>query len=232
MIKGLGLLGGIVLALGLPLSASTIGTFSMSGSITVNGFSSITWNSDLGPGFAANMFTLTAGTGIYSTEDGQNGIANLTNPPEVVGSFPEMAFITFDVDTTVPNLLINQIVPGIYSDAACDTSPAAAGQHCTPAGSPFNFTNNSPTSSTASFTFNGVTTDGHPWTALFTSQFVTESYQDVLAGLASSGSVTASYSAAEVTVSTFVPEPSSTSMLGIGAGLLLLSVTLKKCQRT
>lgn len=230
MMKGLGLLSVIVLSLGIPLSASTIGTFNMSGTIIVNGFSNITWKSDLSP-FDANMFTLTAGTGAYSTEDGQNSIADLNNPPEVVGSFADTTFITFDVDPSVGTLDINQIVPGIYSDSACTTLPAAAGQHCTPAGSPFNFTNNSPTSSTASFTFKGVTTDGDPWTALFTSQFVTESYQDVLAGLASSGSVTASYSAAEVTVSS-VPEPSSTSMLGIGAGLLLVSISLKKYQRT
>ncbi len=135
MMRGLGLLTGIVLALGIPLSASTIGTFSMSGTIIVNGFTNITWKSDVSP-FDANMFTLTAGTGVYSTENGQNTIADLNNPPEIVGSFPDTTFITFDVDSSVAGLDINQIVPGIYSDSACTTLPAAAGQHCTPAGSP------------------------------------------------------------------------------------------------
>ncbi|HWC95104.1 MAG TPA: hypothetical protein VG456_00105 [Candidatus Sulfopaludibacter sp.] len=226
------LLSSALLALCIPGSASTIGTFNMSGIITVTS-TDITWQTDAA-GHAADMFTLSGGTDLYSTEDGQNGIANLNDATEPVGStFGPFPFITFEVDPSVPNLLINFIKPGIYTSADCFTTPAATGQTCTLPGSPFSFVNDSPTSSTASWTFSGVTADGNNWSAIFTSQFATESYQDVLAGLAS-GSVTSTYSAAEVTVSgpSSVPEPGPLSTVTLGAGLLALSLSIKKFRRS
>jgi hypothetical protein len=223
------LLTTVVLALCIPGSAATVGTFNMSGIITVTS-STITWQTDA-TGNAADLFTLTGGTGIYSTEDGQNAIADLNNGSEPVGTtFGPFPFITFLVDTSVPNLNIDFIDPGIYSSADCG-APAATGQHCTLPGSPFNFTNDSATSSTASWTFRGVTDDGLAWKAIFTSQFVDQSYQDVLASLAS-GSVTKSYSAAEVTVSSPVPEPGPLSTVSLGAGLLMLSLSIRKYRRS
>jgi hypothetical protein len=237
MIRGLGLLSGIVLALTIPLSASTIGTFSMSGTVTVTD-TTISWNSDLGPSFAPEMFTLTAGAGIYAGEDGQNSVANLDETVEPVGPiFGPVPFITFNVASGVPGLELNHIFPGIDGTAGCADSPPAPGQLCTPSvpgfTSPFNFQNTSNGGSSASWVFSGVTTDGLAWSGQFTSQF-TVPFQTVLAAFApgGSGSVTNSYSAAEITVSGAVPEPSSVSMLGIGAGLLLLSISLKKYQRS
>ncbi len=234
MIKGLGLLSGIVLALGIPLSASTIGTFSMSGTVTVTD-TTISWKSDVSP-FAPEMFTLTAGAGIYAGEDGQNSVANLNEATQPVGPvFPAVPFITFNVAAGVPGLDLTHIFPGIDGTAGCSGAPAP-GQVCTPSvpgfTSPFNFQNTANGGSSASWVFAGVTTDGLRWSGQFTSQF-TEPFQTVLAAFAPGGSntITNSYSAAEITVAA-VPEPSSTSMLGIGAGLLLLSIGMKQYRRT
>jgi hypothetical protein len=180
------------------------------------------------------MFSLTAGTGSFSTEDGQDGVANLNIASEPVGTtFANTPFITFDV-VPEPGLLLNRLNAGIDGTAGCTASPAAAGQVCTPpnpGGSPFNFQNLSATQSTASFIFSGVTADGlSTWSATFTSQFNNMSFQQVLASLAASGSVSNSYSA-NVTVTPIpvtTPEPTPAFMLACGLGLLAVSFGTKR----
>jgi hypothetical protein len=221
----------VVFALCIPGSAATLGTFNMAGIVTVSN-DTITWASDA-LGNAPNMFTLTLGTGIYSTEDGQNQITDLTQATEPVGTlFGPDPFISFLVDPSVSPLLINFINPGIYTSTDCFASTAVAGQNCTLPGSPFNFVNNTSTSSTATWNFSGVTADGNQWSAIFTSQFQDESFQQVIASLNGTGSVSKAYSAAEVTVSSTVPEPGPLSTVSLGAGLLMLSLSIRKYRRS
>lgn len=217
-------------ALGAALCGSLLagpitGTFSMSGDVTVTA-TTIDWTSDA-MGNAANMFTLTLGSPpSYSTEDGQNGIANLNIAVEPVNSaFTPVTFITFDVTPSLPPLELNFIEPGQSNSSECGATPAV-NQTCTPpnaGGSPFTFTNNEPGSniqSTAQWVFTGVTSDGATWQVDFTSQFGVP-FQTVLQNLQTNGFVENSYSAT-VTVQGAAPEPSSLVMFGIGLGLVVL----------
>jgi hypothetical protein len=127
-------------------------------------------------------------------------------------------------------LLIDFIPMGNGGAAGCALPPAGTSppQTCTPpipGGSPVTFVNNdvggAVTGSSATWTFSGVTSDGQSkWTGIFTSQFVGQSYQQVLADFASVGSVTASYSA-NVTVSA-IPEPDTLGLTALGFLFTLL----------
>jgi hypothetical protein len=131
---------------------------------------------------------------------------------------------------------INLVFHGIDGSAGCSASPAMVGQVCTPpvpvGASPINFQNNPGRpgipSSVASFSFSGVTADGlDTWTAIFSSQF-TVPFQTVLGTLASTGSVTNTYSAT-VFVEPFVaPEPPASALLGLGLGLVGLAAVLRR----
>jgi PEP-CTERM motif len=231
------LLSGITLLLGglcYSAQASPIfGTFNMTGTVTVT-LTTISWTSDQGPGFAPDMFTLSAAAGSFVGENGQNGIANLNNGTEPVDTgFPPQLFITFDVLPGLPNLLINFVYSGDGGSADCGLPPAV-GQTCTPlvpGGSPFTFKNDNPPSniqSSAQWVFSGITSDGlSNWVGDFTSQFGT-SFQNVLAAFAPGGPqfVTNSFSAT-ITV-TPIPEPESASMMGIGLGLVGLAGIARK----
>jgi len=219
------------------LSAAAIfGTFDMSGSLTVTP-TTITWTSDLLPGLTPNRFTLTAGTGSFAVENGQDTINNLNIAAQPVGStFPPTQFISFTVVPGLPTLDINMIYPGTSNATNC-TAPPAVGQTCTPSnvgGSPFTFTNTPPPTniqSAAQFVFSGVTSDGlSSWFGVFTSQFNVP-YQTVLAAFSPGGAgfVTNSYSATiTVTPNPAVPEPGPMVLLASGVGLLLISLGLRK----
>lgn len=218
----------LLLCASIAIAAPIAGTFQMNGIVTATP-TSFMW--DGVDGVTPNVFTLALGTGPFATEDGTNVVENLNNVSEPVNTpFPPQDFINFTVLAGLPSLDINFIPLGNGGTAGCSVpaSGTVPPQTCTPpipGGSPITFQNNNVggavTGSSATWTFSGVTSDGESeWTAIFTSQFVGQSYQNVLATLASVGHVTASYSA-NVTVSV-IPEPGTVLTGGLGALLALL----------
>jgi hypothetical protein len=231
MWKRVGLWCGIFLFGGLLQHASAAGlltgTFNVSGTINVTGFSTITWNSDQSP-FTASMFTLSASNlsvgGVpTASENGQNGIATLNNPPESVdsGGFTPTSFVTFLVAAGLPALDIDYIYPGTGGTAGCPPTTAAVNETCTLAGSLFTFTDDSASTSDAKFDLSGITSDGlSSWNGIFTSQF-NETYQSLLAGFGPSSLLTNSFSGT-VTITgnstpiTSIPEPATWLLVGLG----------------
>jgi len=218
-------------------AAPISGTFSMSGDVTVTR-TTMVWNSDLSPTFTHDMFSQTLSAGSFAGEDGQNSVDDLNIASEPVGTaFADTPFITFDVIPGLPGLEINFIYAGVGGTSDCSAAPAV-GQTCTPpnpGGSPFTFTNDPPPNdmqSTAQWVFTGVTSDGmSDWRGVFTSQFDVP-FQSVPSAFApgGSGTVTNSFGATITVIPT--PEPAPTFMMATGAGLLLLSLMLRKWRRT
>jgi hypothetical protein len=208
-------------------AAPVTGTFTMSGLFTLTN-STMSWNSNQPPNLP-NLFTATVGTGGFSTENGQNSIANLSFSTDPVGQFAAQSFIDFNQDPSVPGLEITNIVPGIYTNAGCLSLPAP-GETCTPnvnGGAGFlNFTDDPSSQSTATWAFEGTEagSPGTVWTATFTAQFNVP-YQTVLVG-----TVSDSYTA-NVTVSA-APEPSPQIMVCIGLALATLWRAASKTNRT
>jgi len=203
-------------------SASTIsGTFDLNGSFTATS-NTITWTSNSAVADQATIGNNVSGS-FVSLGNTQAGIENLNFSTEPVGtSFAAQDFINFLSAPTFPALDITFIAPGFGGSAGCTAAPAAVGQVCTPAGSPFTFTNAPGGDSSVTFDFSGVTSDGKSsWNAIFTSQF-NESYQAVLAGLGSTGSFTGDYSDSNLVITTTpVPVPGA-GWLAF-TGLLLLA---------
>jgi hypothetical protein len=227
------------------LSASPIfGQFTIAGSITVTG-STITWkNTD--PALTADQASI-GGTGLtgsfLAASLGGTTVSildlNRTDEPVFNPSAPfsppapAQQFITFNAPSAAafPMLNITEVFHGVFSSADCG-APATTPQLCTPDTpgnpSPFSFVNTSESTSTGSFVFSGVTSDGlATWKGVFTTQFLT-SYQDVLAGLVRTGSVTNTYSATFEVTQAGVPEPGSMALMGLGLGLVVLSVGLRR----
>src|SRR6202030_3330137 len=93
-------------------AAQISGTFNLSGIVMVTP-STISWQSDLSPN-APDMFTLTGGTGSFTTEDGQDAIDNLNIAANPVGTqFANTPFISFNVTPGLPILDINFIFAGV-----------------------------------------------------------------------------------------------------------------------
>jgi len=229
----------MLLALCITGSASQIGSFTAVGTISVSATGVISWSLSGTP----NEFLVQASDGIYAGIDPINTILDLTNGPgnsgpDIVGApgFPDQTFIEF-TGGLAPNLLINFIQAGVDGTADCGLAPAI-GQICTPeiapgVAGPFNFQNldsgTGSITSSASFVFSGVDTAGHIWSATFTSQFGVP-FQDVLNQLATTGSVTNSYSQLTITLGT-VPEPGPLSTMSLGLGLLVVGFSVRKFRR-
>jgi hypothetical protein len=167
-------------------------------------------------------------TGSFVPLAGTTGTAtDLDIAVQPVGTtFPAIDFLTFAAN---PSLVFHLtfIAPGVYSAPQC-APPPAAGDVCTPPGSPFNLSNTSATSSTASFRVAGYVTDGSSsspsnFTGTYTTQFDDKSLESVLATLGSAGEVRASYSA-NFTV-TPIPEPGTVSLAAL-AGLMFAGGSL------
>ena len=220
--------------LGAPIS----GTFNIAGTIKVT-TSTITWQSNNLP-FPADKTTIGPfASGDFSSLGGTDAtVQDLDIATEPVGPvFPPALFMSFDAAPTLPALDINHIFPGIYSTAAC-LAPPAVGQTCTPSVpitpviSPFNFVNNpggNGPEATATFVFNGITADGlSKWSGNFTSQFSVP-YQTVLDTLFTTGIVINTYSGTIIV--TPLPEPGPEALVGIGLGLVALSLKMRRPQQ-
>lgn len=186
--------------------------------------------------FAVDAFTQTgdfvplAGT-IGSSRD----LTSATDPVGVAYNpgpvFTVPAFLTFAFDPTIL-FHLQFIFPGVYTSASCFLAPAA-GQTCTPfAGSPFNLSNTTASSSTATFQVGGVIQHGadfSDFTGTYSTQFVSLNLQQVLGTILSGGTVNATYSANLVASAAggggggaVVPEPSTIGLLVSGLALCLL----------
>jgi hypothetical protein len=145
----------------------------------------------------------------------------------VVGAtLPATPFISFNNGGITTGLEIDFIPPGFHGTAGCSASPPAAGQVCTPAGSPFSLQNFSATTSIMIWQFSGILDDsGIPWTGVFSSAFVTLPYQGVLAQIAVSGFVEATFSGLIVIPA---PEPGTLPSSALGAAMLLSAAVLRR----
>jgi len=226
----------LMLPIGVFLSAPAVmaspifGSFDFSGTITVAQTPpppTISWT--LPPQTNKALIGSTSGPSFAGLSGTDLTIDNLTNPPASVDAagFANQNFISFDAAPLLPTLLINFIAEGVFSSASCMAAPAP-GQTCTPnvpGGSPFSFINTSLNTSSATFVFSGVTSDGlSTWQGVFTSQF-NHNFQSVLASLATTGSVTNTYSGT-ITV-TAIPEP-NTLLLVFGAFGVLVGCIRKQ----
>jgi len=231
---GVAILGACSLGVVNMPASPLFGSFVLNGTIIVSqaagtGAGTISWKSDLGPTFTTNRFTLSASNlndGVVENENGQNQVNDLHNPPQVVGvSFPNLDFVDFLVIPTVTNLNINFINLGPYAGVAGNCSgigmAASAGQFCTLPGSPFGFINSGSNTSSASFTFSGVTGDGKStWIGQFSTNFNTP-WQTVIAPfIASCAGAPCAASVTNGVTATFtltaIPEPASLFLIGTG----------------
>jgi hypothetical protein len=138
------------------------------------------------------------------------------------------------VFTASPNIsfTLQSIPVGVFGLADCVAAPAA-GQSCTPPGSPFNLSNTSATSSVVSFTTGGLvlntlTGEVSTFDGTFSTQFTNQNLQQLLATINGGGAVQATYSANFIVSPTeVVPEP-ATITLTLAGGLLVLAGTLRK----
>lgn len=179
-------------------------------------------------GNSPGLVTVTPSTGDFTPDAGMTGtlkdINNASFPiPTGAGSLPDFLTGPFIPLTTHFNMTF--LFTGIQGAATCATGP-----NCTPPNSPYNLTNTSPTTSTASFTVSGTeldTTTGMstPFTGIFTAQFATP-YQSLLATIAANGSVSTSFSGTIVTAQ--VPEVGSLPMLASGLLMIGLALGLRK----
>ena len=108
-------------------------------------------------GNGTGTFDILAGsTGSFAALAGANAASirdlnSATVPAGVPVAYSN--FVTFAAQPTW-SITLTLLLPGSFSSAECGL-PAAAGQVCTPAGSPFEFVNTTATSSTVTFSFLG-----------------------------------------------------------------------------
>ncbi len=149
------------------------------------------------PGTTLNKLDTGAGpvarTGIYVNIRGTDAVLK----PLPIASGPIVGFVTFESD---PGTKINLtgIAPGAFGSALCDATPAA-GQTCSLPGNPMSFANTANGSTmTISLTADLVNTStggSTSGTILYATQFLGQSYQQVLATLSGGASIMTGYSA-------------------------------------
>jgi hypothetical protein len=180
---------------------------------------------------------VTASTGDYAFLAGTAGtVKNIDNPPYVVDT--PVATPSFVTLTGAPNITftLQVLMSGVFGPAGCALTTPVPGQVCTPnlpALSPFNLSNSAGGTSSASFIVTGVEADSltgttTPFTGIFTAQF-TVPYQNLLATIASNGTISTSYSATFITspdTNPTIPTPEPGSMLTLAGGALFLGISV------
>ena len=192
-----------------PISGTLNGTGSF---VLTNGVVTFT---NAGPVGGGIFVVDPSSTGFWATLVGTTAIIQPINsgiePPGAPVNVPN--WMTFNGAPTV-SVTLNLVLSGIYTAALCGAAPAA-GQSCTPPGTPFNFTNVTATSSTVSFAIQGtVVNSAEPgqtsaFTGLFTAQFALN-YQALLATLGGGGAVPTTYSAGFVATPSGITTPTPT----------------------
>lgn len=120
------------------------------------------------------------------------------------------------------------VANGSFGPAGCAVAVAAAGQVCSPPGTPFNFTNeddgNGGINTAASFSVSGIVStpqqQAYNYRGIFTAQFAGMSYQELAAQIDAGNTVPVSYSLT-VQANSTVPEPATLALMG--SGLLALA---------
>lgn len=170
------------------------------------------------------------GTGVFAPLLGTTGnvldLNSATEPVNQMVNVPD--FMTFNA---APNLSFTLTELPQGTDPLCDPNnlpPPAAGQACTLPGTPYDLTNQTANSSTASFAVIGYVVDTNnpgvqtPFTGVFTTQFQ-ENFQSLVATVLSGGEVSATFSATFTATSVATPEPASTVTM-LSGGLLLIGI--------
>ena len=179
-------------------------------------------------GTSTGDFAVLAGTG--GTEK------NIENPPYVTNTAViTPLFISF---SAAPNIsfTLAMLLGGTQGVAGCLATTPAPGQNCTPAPpvanalSPFNLSNTSATTSTASFTVIGTEVDSltgtsTPIVGVYSAQF-TVPFQTLLNTVNGGGTVNTTYSASFTP--TAVPEPGSALIVACGIGLLAFGTQFRR----
>jgi hypothetical protein len=171
--------------------------------------------------FAVAAFTLSssgvdfipAGGGTGSFDVGPSASGLFAGLAETTGTVKDLSFATIGMPISVPAyftfaaaptivLELTFISAGVFGSAQCGAAPAA-GQVCTPPGSPLNFINLATAgglSAVVSFTVAGTARNptaesATPFTATYTAEFTDLPYQNILSTIAGGGSVAGPYAA-------------------------------------
>lgn len=201
---------------------------SITGSIEVSGFPGNIAFYPLG-GPSGKFSVQPPDTGAFAGLGGSSGaildLNTATEPINTPLNIPD--FMTF---AGAPNLsfTLTELLGGSSPACAIPPSLPAPGQACSPTGTPYNLTNFTANSSTASFAVDGFVIDSNnpsvqtAFSGVFSTPFVNESFQQVLEAVLSGGKVDATYSAQFTTSPvTGTPEPGTIFTLCAG-GLLML----------
>jgi len=200
------------------------------------------------PANSGNFITSATSTGSFTPYVNDPGfIQNISQVAQPINTpFLLSNFITFSPILLTPDIALDLtfLYAGDFSDAQCGLA-AAPGQICTPlipglvspnnpsGKSAFDLVNTSASSSTASFSVSGIarrlsTGEQSAFNGVFSAQFSNLTYQQLLDQLATTGSVSSTYSASFT--ATTVPEPGSTMMVLGGLCLALGSISRKHLQ--
>jgi len=231
----------IVAMASMPFAAQAsliTGVLNISGTVTIS-----EGNIVFDPNSPAENFAIAASTGGFAALNapGLTGsVENITNPPDSTGVALDVPdFLTF---AAAPNITITLtfLAPGLDGSAGCaDAAPTtnaqAIMQLCTPSvpsESPYNLQNLTTTSSSASFTVDGVEMDSLTGTSIgivgtFTQPFTTMIYQQLELDVENGIPVTTPFSAQFATVAA-TPEPSTLLEFVMGIGLVGLSIVYRK----